>query len=239
MNITCVITAHREQHLIYPTLKSVFRAVEYAKKFGITSEILVTLDNSDTVTREIVERELLSTGVIESISYGDLALSRNHAVKQAKGTYLAFLDGDDLWGENWLANAFFLSESREDEIVCHPQYCIYFGQTQYIFEHVDMESPQFVREFLNNTNYWTALSFGKKSTYEKFSYKKNEIDKGFGYEDWTWNVETVEQGIIHKIIPGTMHAIRRGKTDPSLLDKTNMRTTVPRIYPMYCQTRVA
>ncbi|MCB1754088.1 MAG: glycosyltransferase [Gammaproteobacteria bacterium] len=239
MNISCVVTAHRELHLIYPTLKSVFRSVDYAKQYGISTEIIVTLDKSDETTSEIVSRELQGKGKIERVDYGDLALSRNHAVDVAKGSYIAFLDADDLWGENWITNAFFLSEGREEEIVCHPQYCIYFGQTQYIFEHIDMESRQFVPDFLYYTNYWTALSFGKVETYKKFPYMKNEIEKGFGYEDWTWNVETVKNGILHKTVPGTAHAIRRGKTDLSLLDKTNMRTTVPRIYPMYRRSKAA
>ena len=232
--VTCILNAHREGPLIFPTIKSIKRSIQYAKKCGISCEFLVILDRPDSLTSEIIEGVVDSALRCETVNFGDLAESRNYAIGRAKGEFCAFLDGDDLWCETWISNAYLLALREKREVVLHPEYNVYFGnKDQHVFRHIDMDANEFSKDFLFQQNYWTALSFGKTDTYRAQPYKKNQIDDGFGYEDWTWNYETVSAGIIHKTVPSTTHFIRRGKANKSLLDLSNDKNVIPRVMPIY------
>ena len=234
MDITCVINLHRESHLSYPTIQSVKRSMAFARKAGLELELLVILDCSDEDTTAIVNRELKDFGRILVVDCGDLALSRNSAAKEARGNYVSFIDGDDLWCKSWLVESFKLAKSTKKKAVLHPEYNVYFGDgKEHVLQHVDSESERFEIEFIFKMNYWTALSFAERKTYLDNPYKRNTIVDGFGYEDWTWNYETLEKNIVHKIVPGTAHYIRRGKDEMSLLDMTNAYKAIPKILDLY------
>ena len=232
--VTCVVNAHREGHLVHATIASVRRACRAAAESGIGAEIVVVLDRGDAYTEEVVDEALAGEGRCEKVSYGDLALSRNHAVRDATTEFVAFLDGDDLWGPSWLGDACLMLALAENEIVVHPEYNVYFGgPTSHVFRHVGSESCRFVHDSLMRENYWTALSCARRTTYLTHPYTENTLKDGFGYEDWTWNVQTIEAGVVHAVAPATAHFIRRGKTEPSLLDMTNSTRSLPRIHRAY------
>jgi len=188
--ITCVLNGHREGALIYPTIRSAKRTIEHTRAAGVATEFLVVLDQPDDETREIVERELAGFGRVLHVEHGDLGLSRNRGVAHSRGEYLGFLDGDDLWCREWLLDAYKQCQQHDKEVVIHPEYNVYFGDdSAHTMVHVDMESPEFEFEDLFRQNYWTALSFAAKSTYQATPFRRNDIDNGFGFEDWTWNVD--------------------------------------------------
>lgn len=233
-DICCVINAHREGVTLFPTIASVKRAVKYAELCGLKCSIHIILDNPDEATREVAERELTDVGVIHSVDYRDLAHSRNHAAEFSDGRYMAFVDGDDLWGRNWLVNSYLLSERTNYPSIFHPEYNIIFGdENSHVFNHVDMDDDDFEFETLYRMNYWTALSFARTETYRTYPYQENTILDGFGYEDWNWNYETIQQGFRHKTVPGTVHFIRKGRPQDSLLAMTNKLNALPRIYNIY------
>ena len=233
-DITCVINAHREGNVLFPTIKSVNRAVAYAVECGLEVETIVILDNPDEQTRAIVLKEFENPNSIHEVQFKDLAYSRNYAVANAKGKYTAFLDGDDLWTRAWLVDSFLMAEKLEVPAVLHPEYNIFFGdETSHLFHHVDMDAQDFEIESLYRMNYWTALSFARTDIYQRHPYTKNIIMDGFGYEDWTWNYETILEGIKHKVVPGTVHYIRKGRPEDSLLAQTNKLNAIPRILDIY------
>ena len=233
-DVTCVVNAHREGHLIHPTLKSVKMACRRAMTAGIRTRVIVVLDDPDGPTVEVVEQDAEPHWRIETVAYGDLANSRNHAIGLADTEFAAFLDGDDLWGPSWLTDACVLAFLDSSLAVYHPEYNVYFGSSHdHVFRHVDSTSPRFVFEALNRENYWTALSLARTELYRNFPYTPNTIRDGFGYEDWTWNVQTLRAGVDHRVVPQSAHYIRRGKRRPSLLDSTNAERAVPRVLPLY------
>lgn len=233
-DVTCVINAHREGHTLFPTIKSIKRTQAYSSQCGLNTNIHVVLDRSDDITREIVERELGNHADVTEVDFGDLSYSRNLAVEQSTAKYMAFVDGDDLWGKSWLVDSFALAERSSKSVVYHPEYNIFFGgENNHVFQHVDMDSEDFELVSLYQMNYWTALSFSKTEIYKKHPYKKNTVLDGFGYEDWTWNAETIADGIKHKVVPGTIHFIRKGRAEQSLLAFTNRNKALPRILTIY------
>ena len=234
LDITCVVNAHCESHLLTPTIRSVQRAQRYADSCGLKTQLMVVLDRSDEDTKSVVEQLILEESLVVEINKGDLALARNEAVELVTSEYIAFLDGDDLWCQSWIVDSFSKASMYEEDVILHPEYNIYFGSdSAHVLRHVDSESERFEFEHIYRQNYWTALSFAKRSIYEKYPYRKNTILDGFGYEDWNWNYETLMADISHKIVKNTAHYIRRGKEDVSLLDKTNSGGAIPRIWDIY------
>jgi len=235
-DISCVINAHNENAYLHRAVKSALQNVSAAEKYDIACEILIILDNASQDTLEVAENYVNSyKDKIRTVhcEYKDLALSRNRAVLESTGEYVGFLDGDDLWGESWISSAYIKSKQSDKIRIIHPQYNVYFSKNDcHVMEHISQDDPHFFVEFFHEQNYWTSLSFAPKYIYLDFPYKKNELNKYFGYEDWTWNYETVHGGVSHTIAKNTVHFIRRGKKEPSLLDVTN-KNCLPRVYPLY------
>ncbi len=104
--VSVVIPAYKCADYIAATLKSVL-----AQSFT-NYEIIVVNDGSPDT--EALERELAP--YIRNIRYirqenGGPSAARNCGVREARGTYVAFLDGDDLWLPNHLANQVKLLQS--------------------------------------------------------------------------------------------------------------------------------
>jgi glycosyltransferase involved in cell wall biosynthesis len=226
--ISTILNLHREGRLCLPTIDSVVRASERAASSGLSCETLVVLDNGDAETLAAIDH---FRGRVrpEFCEFGDLAEARNFGVGQARGDYIAFMDGDDLMGVNWLeVAAATASRHAMREVVIHPRENYVFGRdlAPEIWLHPDMDEERIDISFLKVANMWTALSFAKADIYRKFKYRRNDIARGFGFEDWVWNLETVAAGVVHLAPAGTIHFIRR-KASGSLLAQSDTRRIIP------------
>ena len=220
-DITAVLNAHREGSILVPAIASMLQAIKHAEHHGLSVEMLVVLDRPDTITEDFVKYNCPLTSRIECIDKGDLSQARNYAISQARGSYIAFLDGDDLWCKSWLIAAFLEAKNNFNSIIYHPEVDIYFDNEDLLVFRRDMNDPEFNLQFLNITTYWSALSFAHSEIYQRFPYQPNDLESGFGYEDWQWNCETISSGILHMVVPGTAHFIRR-KIHSSLEVKTRL-----------------
>ncbi|MBT9293156.1 glycosyltransferase family 2 protein [Prosthecodimorpha staleyi] len=228
ISVTAIVNAHREGLLVKPTLGSVIQAVAHAREHNITTEVIIVLDRADSMTRTIVHDHCDAENwrAIE-VDHGDLGLSRNDGAKASKGDLVAFLDGDDLWGDNWLTACAKAHVHRPEPIVWHPEVSIYFGRNAYCYRHIDMESEEFNLIDLSVSNPWTALACARRDVFLRAPYPQTDLTRGIGYEDWGWNLRSIEQGVIHKVVPGTGHAIRVKRQAESLLGHTNAVGAVP------------
>lgn len=226
-DITAVINGHREGLLAPTSLRSMAIATDFAAKAGYSVQLLAILDRPDALTREVFQsaREARANLEIIEVDRGDLGHARNDAVSRAAGRYAAFLDADDLWSKNWLTEAARLADNDTRDIVWHPEINVYFGTHNHVVLHRGMEHPRFKLASLAHTNLWTALSFVSTELLRRIPYASTDLKNNIGFEDWSWNVEIIKRGGLHKIVPGTSHAIR---TKPiSLLSQTNAAQCIP------------
>ncbi len=112
--VSVVIPAYRCADYIVATLESIL-----AQSFT-NFEIIVVNDGSPDT--EALERELAP--YLASIRYirqenAGPSSARNHGVQEARGTYVAFLDSDDLWLPNHLANQIRLVQDNPDLVLTY------------------------------------------------------------------------------------------------------------------------
>ncbi len=224
MTISVIVNLHNEGLMAYPCLQSVINSC--SKFYQVTSkssEIILILDHPNELTLEITNNKVFKSFKRYIIDEKDLSSSRNFGVSKASGRYVAFIDGDDLWGDDWLWRSYQTYETFNQPVVLHPEMNYIFDQDYHIFWHTDMDDETFDLDYLGIANYWTALSFSEKVIYERIPFIKNNIREGFGFEDWNWNCRTIESGIIHKIVRNTCHFIRR-KAKGSMLSETHVNS---------------
>lgn len=219
VDISIVINFHREGELAQYAIESALQSKDQAATHGIKTELIAVLDNADEATNKVVKAFRKHFSQIEEVVYKDLSHSRNHAVPLAKGKTIAFLDGDDLWGDEWLWRAYqdFLKGAKTT--IYHPEINIHFDQMNNLTYQTDMRDPRFELDYFRLRNYWNSMCLAAKDVFLSVPYIKNDLANGFGYEDWLWNCDTIAQGFDHHIVKETCHLIRVKEQD-SLLVKT-------------------
>jgi glycosyltransferase involved in cell wall biosynthesis len=97
-NVSVVIPAYNAARFISATLESVLNQT-YPP-----SEILVVNDGSTDETATIVEKVAAKYPAVKLINQEQAGPSaaRNNGLRQAQGTYIALVDSDDLWREDFL-----------------------------------------------------------------------------------------------------------------------------------------
>jgi glycosyltransferase involved in cell wall biosynthesis len=243
-DVTVTITFYREGTLAVPSLASAAHLVAVTRASGISVEAIAVLDCSDEQTRRIVAAKGAWLDKIMEVDCDDLSMTRNFCAQSAAGKYLAFLDGDDLWGADWLRLAYIAATSATSlgDVIWHPEILYLFAETdldrtfagsaplsaaksEFVVQR-SSDDPDFDRNALLLTNLWSANAFASRELHLRYPYKAYDRKKGFGIEDWSWNLETIFSGIPHRIVPGSVHLIRL-KDQGSLNAKNELDGLLP------------
>ena len=95
MSVSVVMTCHNDER----TIEQAVRSVVAQTAFDRVVEIIVVIDGSQDGSEGVLERlagEIEKLRIIETPGLGPSA-ARNRAVREAKGEFIAILDGDDFW----------------------------------------------------------------------------------------------------------------------------------------------
>lgn len=215
LDVSVILTFHDEGVVVRKTFLALERMLKKLEEGGITYEVIAHVDNGDNKTRKCIDvvKEKLGLRVFEN-GFGEPAQSRNFAVKKAKGKYVCLMDGDDLFSENWLIDAYNLQEETNDEIILHPEYNITFGLGEQprlwrMKDSFDMNEDILI---LLGRNRWCSGTFLKSDVAERIPYE--EAVGCYGYEDWHYNCETRAKGIKHNVVPRSIlfYRVRKGST---------------------------
>lgn len=203
-DVTAILVAHAEGTLAAISLRSLLEAVRVAREGGLEVEPLLILDDPDRATSETLAGAAdLGVRTVE-VSYADQGLVRNDAVDAASGRYIAFLDGDDLWSENWLLDAHAVCETDPGRVIAHPAVNWAFGEQRLLSFPPDQTDPHFDPRSLRVTNMWDGLCLTPAEAHRDLPYRRRALAEGYAFEDWMWNIETVAAGYLHRVVPETI-----------------------------------
>lgn len=212
-SISCVINGHNEGKILKASIESALLSADFARSKGHFVSLTIVLDSPNRETLDVASH-FSNLATVHEVDFKDLGRSRNFGISISNEDYIAFLDGDDLWSRNWLAAAAEADGMHAGSVVWHPKFSVYFsgnpvGKSGFVYEHIDQESDKFRRSILASQNYWTALSFARKTTFQNVCYLEVDPAEKSGFEDWSFNLKSIQMGYIHKVVPQTVHFIRQ------------------------------
>ena len=216
IDITVILNVHNVGLLAGPSIISFEAAIAHARAQQLTVESIVVLDRPDETTLSVFENLGTRHKLIVSDA-GDPTLASNTGVAAAKSEYLSFLDGDDLIGYRWLTAAHDFCARSPIEVIAHTEVSVVFGVENFVWWNIDSEDPIFDFDYLRFANYWLMPLFSRREIFWEFPFKKNDLDAGFGHEDWYWSCQTFQAGIAHRPVPDTVHMWRRRQGSQSRL----------------------
>lgn len=215
VDVTVVMTAHREGTLAHHTLRALRRCAEHATRAGLTVRVQVVLDAADARTSaylaEAVGPEGYFAGVceaaLEEVAVRDPGLGRNVGVSRARSRFVAVLDADNLPTANWLVEGVRALEASERIGVVHPELLVTFGERSELWPQWAGSDPRFNIANMYERNYWDTVCIAHREVFERFPYAATGAT-GFGYEDWHFFSRTLAAEVAHLVAPGTAYFYR-------------------------------
>jgi teichuronic acid biosynthesis glycosyltransferase TuaG len=129
-----IVPVHNIAKLIAETLDSVFN-----QTFADYEVILINDGSSDSTELEEVLKLYKEKLVYIKQENAGAAIARNTGILNARGKYLAFLDGDDLWFPEYLEKQLkFIEQNKFDLVYCDAEF---FGEAVYKEKTYMQKSP--------------------------------------------------------------------------------------------------
>ena len=207
-DISVVMTFHRVGRLAHSSIEAAHAAISYAEHKGLRVEFIFTLDRPDTETEDICKSYLCEGTRMFEVDYGSVALTRNFGAERAEAAYLAHIDSDDLFSENWLYSAYVQAAKASTPSVFHPEATIHFEGTKLLTKAIESDDLEYLKERMWEGALWGPHTFASREIYIQYKFPDLKIEEGFGYEDWHWTCETLAAGVKHVIVPDTLLCYR-------------------------------
>lgn len=225
--LSIIITAHHEGLLAHKTMLSVFRALEEAKKAGYTYEIIIHIDKGDPTTNTYFSRyENRKDIKIIHGNFGDTGPSRNRAVQESTGRYVAFLDADDLISKNWYLEGIKLLESNDDKTIVCPAAILTFGNNE---QNILTLQPSSISKEIDTIimigeNCWSSVIMANRELLLDIPYQT--LSKGYAHEDYLFNCMALQKNV-HFIIAKDTVLFYRRSANSRLSSSNNEHGTIP------------
>ena len=238
-DVTVVVTVHSETLVCGPTMESAERALDAAVVAGHSVQRVIALDNPTARTQAYFEQAAFHDWEHWVLHEGDPGRVRTAVVPRTEGRFIAFLDGDDLFSENWLADGVAVLKQAEDDgerLIAHPELNVIFDGGSQLNHNLGQDSPLFTPHFLYVRNCYDTLCLTPRQAHLDVPYGGRDIANGISREDWQFAVETMSRGWRHVVVPDTI--IFKRRRDSSLMVESGQRKTLVRSLPEMMIDRV-
>jgi glycosyltransferase involved in cell wall biosynthesis len=238
-DLTLIVTAHNETTVAGPTMRSADFAVEAARARGYSVQPIIALDNATEATTAYFHQPRFDHWERRTMHEGDLGLVRNALIPDTDGDYIAFLDADDIFSENWLAEGLATvkaGEERGEGLIANAEIQILFDRNVTANRNLEQDSPLFTPYFLYFRNYYDSLSLSPRQAHIEVPYASRDIARGLAFQDHQYAIETMSRGWKHVIVKDTIIFKRRRAS--SLIVESQARRVVIRSVPEMLIDRV-
>lgn len=228
-DLTLVLTAHDETLVSGPTIKSAEAAVNAARAAGMTVEMIVALDCATPQTTSWFNQPALGSWTKMVFEEGDLGRVRNAILPLTKGRFIAFLDADDLFSENWLRDGVLALRKAADagkRAIAHPELNWLFDGTHSVFLNPNQADQLFTPWHFYCMNYYDSLCIAPREAHLEHPYVHRDIPRGLSFQDWQFSIETMAAGWEHVSAPDTV--IFKRRRDSSLVTESRSRRALVR-----------
>jgi len=238
-DLALVVTAHDETAVSGPTMRSADRAVAAARDAGYTVQALIALDGATEATTAYFGQSCFDHWERQVHDECDIGRVRNTVVQQLDCRYVAFLDADDLFSDNWLAAgvaALDEATGRGERAIVHPELNVVFDGARTIQVNIDQQSPLFTPHYLYLRHYYDSLCLAPREAHLEIPYVSRDVPNGLSYQDFQFTIETLDAGWRHHVVRDTI--IFKRRRDVSLVTESTLRKSVVRALPGMAIDRV-
>lgn len=213
IDLTVIVTAHSEERLLWPTLRSIDVAIRRVVEEGSNAELLIVCDAATERTHAFAEAWRVQSDKpyetrVFAVEFGESGASRNAGAREAHGEHAAFVDGDDLVSPNYFREGLRILRDSTVDTVVHPEYVMSFGARSLLWKSDSMSRDEISYRDLIRHNLWPSCSIAPRALFLAHPYRSLSPELGFGPEDWIWNIDTTSAGIRHECAPETVFFYR-------------------------------
>jgi glycosyltransferase involved in cell wall biosynthesis len=239
-DLSVIVTAHDETLVCGPTMRAAEAAIDRAIAEGHSVERIIVLDNATPDTRAFFTQSPLAHWRVIDSTEGDLGRTRNFVLPQTRGRFIAFLDADDLFSENWLSEgirALNAAESEGRRAIAHPELNWLFDGANSVFWKPGQEDPLFLPQHFYFMNYYDSLCMAPRAAHEAVPYVHRDIPGGLSFQDWQFAIESMSAGWDHLSVRDTI--IFKRRRDNSLVSESRGRQAILRPLEAMAIDRIA
>ena len=238
-DLTLVVTAHDETAVAGPTMRSADLAVEAARRRGYSVQPIIALDAATAETTAYFHQPRFDHWERHTMHEGDLGRVRNALLPDTDGEFIAFLDADDLFSENWLAAGLAVlraGQEHGERLIAHPELNVLFDRNAAVTRNVDQDSPLFSPHYFYVRNYYDSLCLSPREAHLAAPYTPRDIPHGLSFQDWQFSIESMAAGWEHVLVRDTI--IFKRRRDASLGQESSNRRSIVRKLPAMAIDRV-
>jgi glycosyltransferase involved in cell wall biosynthesis len=238
-DLTLIVTAHDETVVSGPTMRSADLAIAAARERGYSVQPIIALDAPTDATMAHFHQPRFDHWERRILQEADLGRVRNALLPDTDGELIAFLDADDLFSENWLAEgiaAVRSGETRDEKLIAHPELNVLFDRNRAVSRNVDQDSVFFTPHYLYVRNYYDSLCLAPREAHLAVPYAPRDIPNGLSFQDFQFSIETTSRGWKHVVVKDTI--IFKRRRDFSLMVENKARRTIVRSLPEMAIDRV-
>lgn len=234
VDVTVLMTAHKERTLAHHTLRALRRCVQHALENDVTVEVVVVLDSPDRATEDFMAEAMGPQGYFTGLCEATLiptqvrspGLARNIGVVAASSRYVAVVDADNLPTANWLTEGVRVLARTNGQAIVHPEYIITFDKRSEIWPQWSDDDERFNLANLYDCNYWDTVCIAHREVFERFPYSATGPN-GFGYEDWHFYANTLAAGIPHLTAAETAYFYRIKRYGSVFSEQSAQASVIP------------
>lgn len=216
--ISVVVITYNRKRIVEEALQSVF--IQKPNNY----EVIVIDDGSTDGTVEYLKSLNLPIEVVEG-KHGGIASTRNRGIEKSRGTYISFLDSDDLWLQGILqAQLHYLEGHSNIPLVYTDQYIESLGKKimKTRFQSVDLthkEKSKFsLPGFIQFTPIHISSVMVKKTIFNEIGYFDSRLKIHDDTEMWNRISEKYDLGYIDEPL-----SVRRCSRDPKRITNDGNR----------------